>query len=181
MLFDGTGVPWIKPSPNMTNLQAALLYPGTGLVEATNMSEGRGTEAPFELLGAPWLTAENIAESLNRQQADVRCQVESFTPVNLPNIATRPKHQDQRCQGLRFHILRPKKLQAVRFGLQLLAAVRQAHPDSLQFRDAGLNRLSGDSRVVEHLRAGQSADEIIRLTEPALSTFKKIRRAYLLY
>ncbi len=181
MLFDETGLPWIKPSPNMTNLQAALLYPGTGLVEATNMSEGRGTEAPFELIGAPWLTAENIAESLNRQQADVRCQVESFTPVNLPNIATRPKHQDQRCQGLRFHILRPKKLQAVRFGLQLLAAVRQAHPDSLQLRDAGMNRLSGDGRVVEHLRAGRSADEIIRLTEPALSTFKKIRRAYLLY
>jgi uncharacterized protein YbbC (DUF1343 family) len=181
MLFDETGLPWIKPSPNMSNLQAALLYPGIGLLEATNISEGRGTNAPFELIGAPWLQAQEIAELLNGCQADVRCHPEPFIPVNLPDIATYPKYQDKSCQGIRFQILHPRKLQSVRFGLTLLAAVRRVHPDSLLFRDAGMNRLSGDSHVLELLRAGKSAMDILRLTEPAVHAFKKSRRPYLLY
>jgi uncharacterized protein YbbC (DUF1343 family) len=181
MLFDETGLPWIKPSPNMSNLQAALLYPGTGLLEATNLSEGRGTFSPFELIGAPWLQAAKIAATLNGCQTEVRCTAEPFTPVNLPNVATHPKFEDRLCQGIRLHILHPKKLQSVRFGLTLLAAIRQMHPDSLQFRDAGMNRLSGDGRVVESLRVGKNSQGILRLVEPGLAAFKKIRRRCLLY
>jgi uncharacterized protein YbbC (DUF1343 family) len=180
MLFDQTGLSWIKPSPNISTPQTALLYPGMCLLEATNLSEGRGTALPFENIGAPWLDAKQLVHRLQAEPM-VRVRPLEFTPANLAGVATNPKYLGRRCHGVAIKVLQPDKFNSVMFGLQLLRAVHQLHPDSLQYRDSSMNRLTGDDAVLAGLRAGRSSREILRLGDQELSKFKRLRKKYLLY
>ncbi|MDH5619044.1 MAG: DUF1343 domain-containing protein, partial [Gammaproteobacteria bacterium] len=109
--FDDTGLPWVNPSPNMRSLRAAILYPGIGLLETTNISVGRGTATPFELIGAPWLDAEALAIALH----ELALPGIAFTPVRFtPDAST---FADEACQGVRFTIIDREALEPVRTGL----------------------------------------------------------------
>ncbi len=181
MFFAETGLPWINPSPNIASEHTAVVYPGICLLEATSLSEGRGTTAPFEQFGAPWLDSEALMQSLQADSAVVHvCRVD-FTPVSIPGVAMNPKHLNRRCQGVKVQVRRPHAFYSVAFGLKVLSAVRRLHPDSLQLSDSGMNRLAGDDAVLLGLRAGRSSDQILEAGRGEMRKFLRMRKKYLLY
>lgn len=182
MLFGDTGLPWVKPSPNMISPLTALLYPGIGLLEATNVAEGRGTAAPFENIGAPWIDTAKLLQAL-RQHAFAGLAIDStsFVPVDLPGMATNPKYKGQLCKGLRLRVTKPESLRAVDFGIHLIAALRDLHPDKLAIREAGMRLMTGSTPVTTALIRGEAPEAIIASWNQELQTFLSLRQRYLLY
>ena len=171
--FDATGLTWINPSPNMRSLTEAILYPGIGLLETTNLSVGRGTATPFELIGAPWLDGNRLAEELNAAGlAGIR-----FTPIEFTPDAS--VFRQQLCRGLRVENTDRPALPPVRAGLEIARRLRAAYPDTWKI-DA-YDRLLGNRAVLEALRAGKPVGEIEAVDRPALDAFLRRRAAFLLY
>src|SRR5512137_108729 len=126
--FDKTGLPWVMPSPNMPTLDTAIVYPGLCLVEATNLSEGRGTTRPFELVGAPWLDGEALADRLNAHRLP-GCRFRSTRFVPKFN-----KHAGATCGGVEWHVTDRNVARPLETGVMLLAEVRAMHPSQLAWR-----------------------------------------------
>ncbi len=176
MAWADTGRPWVSPSPNLRSAEAALAYPGTGLLEATNVSEGRGTEAPFLRLGAPWLdTAKLTVDAPGYELVPV-----SFTPRSSV-AASRPRYLDVECAGLRVRVSGPCVAEPYRLGIALLKAL-SLQDGFVWLRDgAVLTRLLGTPRVLEDLRRGRSVEAIVAADRGDHDTWRKDRRPALLY
>lgn len=173
--YDRTGLLWVPPSPNMPTLETATVYPGMCWIEGTNLSEGRGTTRPFELIGAPWMDAAAIADSLNRQGLPgVFFRQQEFTP-------TFSKFAGESAHGLQIHVLDRDAFDPFRTVLTLLAEVRSRHPDEFEFRATAFDRLAGNSWVRQMLTSGESPDRIIERWEPELTRFRSIRMRHLIY
>lgn len=182
MDFKETGLEWIKPSPNMTNLQTALLYPGMGLLEATNISEGRGSKFPFQKIGAPWINGKQLKRCLDSLSFQgVVIDTTLFTPLDIPGVASHPKYLGKRCSGLVLTVTDPYHFHAVSFGIHLLCAVRDLYPNNLKINDNSIKKLVGSVRVCEMLENGTNAERIIQSWQSGLGHFLKIRKKYLLY
>jgi uncharacterized protein YbbC (DUF1343 family) len=171
--WDETGLAWFPPSPNLRNLALAILYPGVALVEATNVSVGRGTETPFEVVGAPWLDGQRMAQELaGFGLRGVSFAATSFTPVANPYAQTA-------CQGIRIHVDRRSEFEPVRTGIAIALALRK------QFRSAWnpqkLHGMIGDPAVTAAILAGKSLGDIEALFAPDLDGFRAKRAKYLLY
>jgi uncharacterized protein YbbC (DUF1343 family)/CubicO group peptidase (beta-lactamase class C family) len=175
MTWADTGRPWVPPSPNLRTAEAALAYPGTALLEATNISEGRGTEASFLLFGAPWLDASGI-----EKLAGFRFDPARFTPRASP-AAPQPKHKGQECRGLRVRVTDPAKVEPYRLGISLLVILSRR--PGFEWRDGGeaLTRLVGTPRLFQDLRAGKTVEEILKADSAAHSAWRRDRRRVLLY
>ncbi|MFQ5737661.1 MAG: exo-beta-N-acetylmuramidase NamZ domain-containing protein [Acidobacteriota bacterium] len=172
--FDQTGLAWILPSPNMPTLGTATVYPGLCLIEGTNLSEGRGTTRPFELVGAPWLRSGELAERLNRLHLPgVRFRPQSFVP-------SFSKYRGEACQGVQIHVLNRNLFRPVETALHLLAAVRKLHPRVFEFSES-FDRLAGNSWIRPRLSQGLPVEQIIRKWQHSLREFEKKRKLYLLY
>lgn len=176
MVWADTGRPWVAPSPNLVSAEAALAYPGAALVEATNVSEGRGTESPFLLLGAPWLDAAGLGTRV----PGFELTPARFTPRASP-AAPRPKYLDEECAGLRIRVTDPASAEPYRLGIALLAAL--SRQDGFVWRDEGaaLTRLLGTPRVLESLRKRLSVDQIVAADGADHAAWRDRRRAALLY
>lgn len=176
--FSQTGLPWVPPSPNMPTLDTAFLYPGTCLIEGTNLSEGRGTAKPFELIGAPFIDAPALAERLNqRKLAGVHFRPAYFTP-------TFSKHQGQLCAGVQIHLLDRASMAPVDVGLTLLLEVASLHGQDFSFLPGNppfFDRLAGLSWLREAIVAGESLESIQARWQPELEAFKRKRLDWLLY
>ncbi len=182
MWYDQTGLKWIKPSPNMPTLATATVYTGTCIFEGTNVSEGRGTDKPFEYIGAPWLNAEKIAAELNELKLKgVKFESLDLTPTMRPNNAYAPKYNNQKCSDVYVKVTDRNTFEPVRAGLYLLWAIRKDDPGKFKFKDKTFDRLCGTPEVREMLEQGKTPEEIFASWEPALSHFKKLRANYLLY
>jgi uncharacterized protein YbbC (DUF1343 family) len=169
--LDDTGIRWVNPSPNLRSLTAATLYPGMVLVEGTNLSEGRGTERPFEWLGAPWVDSAAWLDRLTRlNPAGVRFEPASRTP-------TSSKHAGKVCQGLLLTVTDRNALRPVELGVMLLATAGQA----LTFDNATLDRLAGTDRLRLALQSRTPPQDIAASWQPALEAFRTVRARYLLY
>jgi len=180
--FQETGLTWIKPSPNMTDPQTAIVYPGMGLLEASNISEGRGTPTPFLTVGAPWIEAEKLREQLLVQKVrDIEIDTVSYVPVDLPGTAMNPKYEGQRCYGLKLKVNDPHSFPAVEFGIRLLCAVRQLYPEKFVMNEGGMNLLSGDGEIYASIKRGAPADSIIAHCRQSVEKFVLLRQKYLLY
>jgi uncharacterized protein YbbC (DUF1343 family) len=179
MLWRDTGRVWTAPSPNLRSADAALAYPGTCLLEATNVSEGRGTESPFLLIGAPWMEPRRLISRLAVR--GFRLEPAAFTP-RASTAAPEPKYDGVQCNGLR---LRPDDSSPVggyRFGLALLRELRALEPRFHFLREgAALDTLLGTKSLREALDRGESVDAILKLDQPALEAFRRERDAVLLY
>jgi uncharacterized protein YbbC (DUF1343 family) len=172
-LYDATGLTWINPSPNMRNLTEALLYPGIGLLETTNLSVGRGTETPFELFGAPWLDGNRLADALKQTQTlGVR-----FTPITFTPDAS--KFEGEACGGLSIAITDRSKLRPVRVGFEVACQIWRLYPED--WKIDGYARLLGNDAVLSALREGRTAAEIERSYQDDLAQFLKRRKDYLIY
>lgn len=178
MLYDQTGLPWIKPSPNMPDLESALHYPGTCLFEGTNLSVGRGTGFAFQVIGAPWLDPAAIIRWLPE---DARAGV-AVTPAEFtPRAPTDGKHDGRMLRGLRFRVTDRARYDPTKLAVALLAAIRAAHPDSLRFHVATFDRLASGPALRTAIEGGQAPETIWARWEEPLAAFRAARTAYLLY
>ena len=178
MWFEDTGLAWIMPSPNMPTLDTATVYPGMCLFEGTNVSEGRGTTKPFEIIGAPWIDAHKLADSLN----NLSLSGTKFRPVYF--IPTFSKYKDQRCGGVQVHVIDRDKFTPVKIALNIIETIMRKYPDNFQW--IGNNRpffdlLMGTDKVRNDLSKGRSVDDIILSWKDETSDFANIRSKYLLY
>jgi len=177
------GRKWIKPSPNMPSPTTALLYPGMGLLETNNVSEGRGTTTPFENIGAPWLDNTSLAKILiDADIPGIKIDTTSYVPIDMPGAVMNPKFEGQRCKGLKFTITDPLRFPSVEFGIHLICAVKKMHPSKFAWRSVrGPLIMFGNSKTPKAIDEGKSAGEITQSWQPKLDAFKKIRAKYLLY
>jgi len=178
MLFDKTGLPWVKPSPNMPDLESALHYPGICLFEGTNLSVGRGTTFAFQVIGAPWLDAEAVRRRLPAAAlAGVDVKPIGFTP----RAPTDRKYDGVELHGLRLHVTDAERYDPTRLAVALLAAIREVHPAAFQFRAESFDGLAAGSDLRHALEAGRSAQQIWATWEDGLNRFRSVRAKYLLY
>ncbi|MCA8968950.1 MAG: DUF1343 domain-containing protein [Planctomycetes bacterium] len=173
MLFDQTGLPFVPPSPNMRNLYEATLYPGVGLIETTNVSVGRGTDTPFERIGAPWIDGNALARRLRTAAVPgVSCYPIRFVPASS-------KFEGELCQGVAFVVEDRRKLDSVRFGFEVATALRDLFGAS--WKSEKYVRLLANRQVFERFRDGASASELMNLAQRGMDAFVARRRAVLLY
>jgi uncharacterized protein YbbC (DUF1343 family) len=178
MTWGETGRPWVSPSPNLRSAEAALAYPGTCLLEATNATEGRGTESPFLLIGAPWMKPDVVAREA--ATAGFAFEPTIFTP-EASAAAPEPKHRGVACRGLRVRVTDAAAAQPFALGLRLLVALRR-HPDFAWVREgAWLDTLTGTKSVREGLERGDPVETILAMDEPAIERWRRDRRAALRY
>lgn len=171
--YDATGLMWINPSPNMRNLHQAVLYPGVGLLEATNLSVGRGTDSPFEVLGAPWIDGRRLAAALNGAGLPgVR-----FVPIGFRPESSKFAGED--CQGVHIIVTDRKALASVKTGLTIAVLLRQLFPEDWDTKH--LNHLLADDAVCAAILAGQSAANIENSYQQELAEFVLRRAPFLLY
>jgi uncharacterized protein YbbC (DUF1343 family)/CubicO group peptidase (beta-lactamase class C family) len=172
-LFDRTNLAWVNPSPNMRNLTAALLYPRIGLLETTNVSVGRGTERPFEWIGAPWLDGPKLAAHLNSAGlSGVR-----FVPVSLTPSSS--VHATKPCGGVQIIVDDWSRFNPLRTGLTVAAALRDLFPE--QWETKNYDRLLVNKATYDAFRAGKSVAELERAWAADVKRFRDRRKAYLLY
>jgi uncharacterized protein YbbC (DUF1343 family)/CubicO group peptidase (beta-lactamase class C family) len=171
--FDSTGIEWVNPSPNLRSVTEAALYPGVGLIEGTNVSVGRGTDMPFELLGAPWMRSKELAAYLNaRGIAGVRFVPITFTP-------TSSNYSGQPCQGVNLVVTERNGLDAPQLGVELAAALHKLYPNDFKIERIGgllVNQAAYDALV-----AGQDPRRIAQDWMDELGKFEKMREKYLIY
>lgn len=172
-LFDETGLLWTNPSPNMRSLTQAILYPGVGLVEMTNLSVGRGTDTPFELVGAPWIRERELAAHLNAAGvAGVR-----FVPVRFTPTAT--KFPNESCGGVNILITDRSRLNPLELGIQLMVSLHALHSGDWQTKN--LNRLLSSAKVRDAVLSGKSRHDILSLWTLELEAFTTRREKFLMY
>jgi uncharacterized protein YbbC (DUF1343 family)/CubicO group peptidase (beta-lactamase class C family) len=173
MWLDATGQTWVNPSPNMRSLTEATLYPGVGLLETTNLSVGRGTDTPFELIGAPWLDGRTFATYLNgRGLAGVR-----FVPVRFTPRASVFKGEE--CGGVNLIVTDRALFRPVRVGLEMAVALRRLYPQAWKVDDYA--RLLVNADTLERVKRADEPDSIARSWQPRLDEFRRARARVLLY
>jgi uncharacterized protein YbbC (DUF1343 family)/CubicO group peptidase (beta-lactamase class C family) len=171
--FDSTGLGWVNPSPNLRSVTEAALYPGVALIEGTNISVGRGTDTPFELVGAPWIKSRELATYLNaRAIAGVRFVPVTFTPSSAI-------YSGQQCQGVNILLTERNALDAPELGLELAAALHKLY--ATDFKIERMTELLVNRPAFEALIAGQDPRRIAQDWQPDLATFQQIRKKYLIY
>jgi uncharacterized protein YbbC (DUF1343 family) len=171
--FDATTLTWVNPSPNMRSLTEATLYPGVGLLETTNVSVGRGTDTPFEVIGAPWIDGPALAEQLNRR----RIPGVRFVPVRFK--PTSSVFKDQECGGINLVITDRARFRPVSMGIEIAVALRRLYPSAWEV-DKYL-RLLVNTDTLERLKRGETPEEIVRSWGAGLEEFNHARTAALLY
>ncbi len=184
MYWDDTGLTWIMSSPNIPTFDTTLVYPGGVLIEGTNVSEGRGTTRPFELIGAPWVGAERFAEAMNDRQ--------------LPGVYFRPvvfeptfqKHAGTSCAGCQLHVLDRRVFRPVETGVTLIEAFRACRPDRFRWKEPPyeyeyekmpIDCLAGSPALREGIEAGVAARDLAASWTEAISGFARIREPFLIY
>jgi len=176
--FDLTGLPWVKPSPNMPSLQSAMLYPGLVAFEATNLSVGRGTPEAFQQVGAPWLNAAaTVAILRDREIPGVRFYAERFTPVN----PTDGKYAGQTIPGIKVSVINRSALQSARVGANLLWAINKTAGSRLTIDNRAFDLRFGAPGMREALIRGDDPDVVIDREYKAAYAFRERTRQYLIY
>lgn len=181
MHYDETPLDFVMPSPNMPTLDTAFVYPGAALIEGTNVSEGRGTTKPFELIGAPFINSDDLSAKLNSLNLPgVKFRAASFTP-------TFSKHAGKLSHGIQIHITDQDSFEPIVTGLHIVKTIHDMYPEDFQFRaedSRGISffdLLTGNGWIREEIEAGTSVEDIQTMWEDELAEFKQVREKYLLY
>ncbi len=171
--FDSTGLAWINPSPNLRSVTEAALYPGVGLIEGTNVSVGRGTDTPFEVLGAPWMKGRELAAYLNaRGIVGVRFVPVAFTPASS-------NYTGQKCDGVNLVLTDRNALDAPELGIELAAALRKLYP--ADYKMERMMELLVNQNAYDGLVAGEDPRRIAQDWQEKIENFEAVRKKYLLY
>jgi uncharacterized protein YbbC (DUF1343 family)/CubicO group peptidase (beta-lactamase class C family) len=171
--YDSTGMAWINPSPNLRSLTEATLYSGVALVEGTNVSVGRGTDMPFELLGAPWINARELAQYLNQREiSGVR-----FVPVSY--VPTSSNYAGQKCEGVNIILIERNALDGPELGIELASALHKLYPE--QFHMEKMTELLVNQSVYDAIAKGEDPQRIAQDWQEGLNKFQQVRQKYLIY
>jgi uncharacterized protein YbbC (DUF1343 family) len=171
--FDSTGELWVNPSPNMRNLTEAILYPGIGMIESSNISVGRGTDTPFELVGAPWVKPLELASYLNaREIAGAR-----FIPVEFAPDSSMYAHE--KCGGVQIAITERNMLDAPELGIEVAAALLSLYPND--YKVSGVDTLMVNKASMDGIAAGQDPRRVAEQWIDELGRFEVLREKYLIY
>ncbi len=171
--FESTGIRWIPPSPNLRTIKGSILYPGIEILQNSGVSVGRGTEAPFEEFGAPWMDGDEVAATLNaRNLAGLHFAGKPFIPIA-------GLYAGQRCGGVSMRVADRAKVRAMRVGLEIAEILQKLYPK--QFDVAKLVDLAGNADTVQQLQAGEAPEKIVASWSSGLAAFDQMRRKYFLY
>jgi uncharacterized protein YbbC (DUF1343 family) len=189
LFFDQTSLPWIKPSPNIRTFETALVYPGLCFIEGTNVSEGRSTEHPFEMIGAPYIRGSELAEELNGfGLAGVRFKQATFTPRDMLRVTSDPKYESFPCQGVFLDVSDRQFFKPLRTAVYILYALKQLYPVDFQWRSPNrseapyyIDLLAGTQSLRQAIDTNRKSEEIVSSWIPGLREFHSIRQKYLLY
>lgn len=172
-LYDMTGLTWVNPSPNMRSLTQALLYPGVGLLETTNLSVGRGTDTPFEIVGAPWIDARQLASELNALEVNgINFMPVEFTPVSS-------KFENQLCRGVSMAITDRSSFEPLQVGFALATTFRRLYPEAWETKN--YNRLLVNQACLDAVVEGKNLQQVLEISREGVSDYLRRREAFLLY
>ena len=184
MYFDETGLPWVMPSPNIPTLDSTIVYPGAVLIEGTLLSEGRGTTRPFELIGAPWIDGERLADAMNAKRLPgVHFRAVFFEP-------TFQKHAKQTCGGCQVHVLDRRIFRPIRTTVELLAEFRAQNPARFAWREPPyeyehekqpIDILFGSDRLRTTIDSGGDVTKFVDSWRADEDGFRQLREKYLFY
>ena len=172
---DETGLPWVNPSPNLRSLAALTSYPGSVYFEGTTLSEGRGTDRPFEQIGAPWLRAEEVANVMNAR----RLPGVEFEAITMSVLPTAAKHKGLTIPAIRFRVTDREAYRPVRTSLLLIDEIRRRHPADFKWTGT-IDRLTGSDKVRLAIEAGR-LDPLLEEWDREAAAFRESRKPYLLY
>lgn len=180
--FNETGLPWITPSPNIPDLETAFLYPGMALLEAIPIvSEGRGTNHPFNWIGAPWINGRKLSQIMNNKNLPgVEFEPVTFTPESIPGKALNPKYEHEKCHGVSIKIIDYRQFESVLTGIHLIAAIRQLYPNYFETKSS-LSRLWGNNDLDQLSSLDINQDELLLSYQRSIQQFKTIALKYYLY
>ncbi|WP_370568608.1 exo-beta-N-acetylmuramidase NamZ domain-containing protein [Exiguobacterium sp. SRB7LM] len=176
MMYEDTGLPFVMPSPNMPTTDTVNVYPATGLFEGTNLSEGRGTTKPFQLIGAPYIKAHEYANELNGLDLPgVAFRAASFTP-------TFSKHAGKLTHGVEVYVTDPSRFESTRTGIAMIQTAHSMYPDDFEFlANDFIKKLTGNAYVKDMILEGAPLEDILTKIEDERDAFLPIRKEYLLY
>lgn len=179
--YDETGMNWIAPSPNMPDLTTAIVYPGMCLLEGTNMSEGRGTDTPFLLFGAPWLNSEKVIDKLESVKlSGVEFSAQPFTPENIKGKAYNPKFKDQQCNGIKLTITDRNSYEPLKTMVYILSEVSREHSEDFQWKETWIKKLTGNGDL-EKAIADNQVKRLLKKWRKYSKKFQKHTKKYLFY
>lgn len=182
MWFDQTGLEWRKPSPNLLTLESILAYSGTCLFEGLNVSEGRGTDRPFEYIGAPWMDNQRVIKLMDSLGFEgVRFEPISFVPEQKAHLRRPPELSGEQCKGIFVHITDRNAYDMYKVGIALVWAINHVHQEQLVWNDQTLFRLTGTNRLVDMIKQGKGPGAIYASWENELEEFKQLRKRYVIY
>jgi uncharacterized protein YbbC (DUF1343 family) len=171
--YEDTGLRWIPPSPNLRTLKGSILYPGLEILQNAGVSVGRGTEAPFEEFGAPWMRGEEVAARLNdRHIAGLRFVAQDFIPVA-------GLYAGQRCSGAAIRVMDKRAVRSMSMGIEIASVLKELYPEKFHAGETLL--LLGNTQSVKELEAKAPAEQIVAGWKPDLTAFEAMRRKYMLY
>ncbi|MBC8042132.1 MAG: DUF1343 domain-containing protein [Rhizobacter sp.] len=174
---------FIPPSPNIKSPDAEILYPATVFLEGTPVSEGRGTESPFEQFGSPFIVAAQIADELNKYGlAGVRFESVSFVPESIAGKSLSPKFEGRKCEGVRIHITDRNKIQPFAIGVAVLVTLKKLYPKEFVWLKGNfIDKLAGTDELRRQVDDGKTFNEILKSGRAGLERFEQRRIKYLLY
>ncbi|HVH71933.1 MAG TPA: exo-beta-N-acetylmuramidase NamZ domain-containing protein, partial [Candidatus Dormibacteraeota bacterium] len=171
--FESTGIKWIPPSPALRTTKGSVLYPGIEILQASGASVGRGTQAPFEEFGAPWMNGDEVAAALNeRHLPGLRFTSKTFIPIGGP-------HSGERCGGVSILVTDRFTARSMRLGLEIAEILQKLYPK--EFDTDKLVGLLGNADTVQQIKEGVAPEKIVASWSDALKAFDQVRRRYFLY
>lgn len=180
--YDEYFTEWRAPSPNINMLETAIVYPGTCLIEGTNISEGRGTLEPFLLIGAPFIDSKALINELSMfTNKGIEFDPVKFTPTAIEGMSVSPKLKDKKCSGIKIRIIDRELFNAVEFGVKLLSVLVKLYPDKIKFNNNFFDKLAGTDRIRIMLTQGAGYEKIVEAWQKSLKEFLNKRDKYLLY
>ncbi len=173
--YDETKLPWSKPSPNIPDLNTAIIYPGMCLLEATNVSEGRGTKKPFKKFGAPWINKQELTQDLNNLNLPgVVFKPITFIPTPIKGMSNNPKYKNQVCHGAEIILTDRDKFLSVVTGMSVIKVISKTYPNQIKIKDSGMNRLWGNAEFLiqsQSINPDQFSVPLKKYTETARKYF----------
>jgi len=177
--YDETDLNWIKPSPNMPDLETAIVYPGMCFLEGTNLNEGRGTHTPFLLFGAPWLDNQKLCDELkNVDGIEFTCQ--DYTPIDIKGKAYNPKYEGEICKGVMQKITDRNRYKPIETTAIILQKIAGIHPQKFQWKEHWIDKLSGNSDLRKHID-NKEVNELFSVWAISNKKFMNKAKPYFIY
>jgi uncharacterized protein YbbC (DUF1343 family) len=180
--YDDCNIEWINPSPNIPDLNTAIVYPGVALIKGTNVSKGRGTYTPFLKFGAPFINANELIRELAALNINgLEFNETEFFPIDIPGKAFNPKFENQLCYGIELKVIDRDLVNSVETGIKIIYALHKLYPKQFKFRTDWIHIMFGNSYLMEMIENNRQPEEIIFRWQNELESFLELRKQYLLY